>query len=445
MEAHLEQVEAVNPSVNAIVTLAPDQALDHARAADRQLTRGEPCGPLHGLPIAHKDLALTRGMRTTFGSPIFADHVPAEDSLIVERLRSAGAIAYGKTNTPEFGVGSQTFNTVFGATRNPHDLTKTCGGSSGGSAVAVACGMAPIADGSDLGGSLRNPAGFCNVVGFRPTVGRVPMWPAGPKTSDLPTEGPMARDVADTALLLSAMAGPDPRVSGSLAEPGAFFRAPLEVDVRGTRIAWASDFGGLLPVERSVVDTLDANLGTFEDMGCVVNDDLPDFSDADFCFRTIRAWIYAHKCGHLLAKHRTAMKDTVIANTEHGLALTEEDVTRAHVAMAALRERMATFFGRHDFLVLPTAQVPPFDIEQEWVREIEGQALTSYLDWMGACYFVTVTGHPAISVPGGFNANGLPIGIQIVGRINNDLGLLQLAYAFEQATNHGQRHPVLAC
>src|SRR5437762_9757387 len=271
VQAHLAQIERVNPKVNAIVTLTAEQALADARAKDAALARGETPGPLFGLPVAHKDLVPTRGIRTTFGSPIYRDHVPDQDALLVERLRAAGAVTLGKTNTPEFGAGSQTFNEVFGRTLNPYDLTKTCGGSSGGAAVALACGMVPIADGSDTGGSLRNPAAFCNVVGLRTAVGRVPPWPTDAPWGTLSVQGPMARTVADAALLLSAMAGPDPRSPIAITQPGEMFRRPLERDFRGVRVAWSRDLGGL-PIDRRVTAALEPQRKAFETLGCVVED-----------------------------------------------------------------------------------------------------------------------------------------------------------------------------
>jgi amidase len=444
MRAHLESIERVNPKVNAIVTLLPERALASAAEADRRLQRGEEVGPLHGLPIAHKDLTETRGVRTTFGSRIFEDHLPEHDSLLVERLRAAGALMLGKTNVPEFGVGSQTFNEVFGPTRNPYDLERTCGGSSGGAAAALASGMVPIADGSDLGGSLRNPASFCNVVGFRPSPGRVPTWPTPFPWLGLAVEGPMARTVDDTALLLSAMAGPDPRSPIALSEPGDTFRTPLDRNFRGTRIAWASDFGGILPIERSVVDQLDRHLPVLEQLGLEVEPALPDLEGADRIFRTWRAWIYGIKCGPLLSEHRAKMKQTVIDNTELGLSLTGNDLAEVEALRSALYHRMRAFMESYEFLILPAAQVPPFDVDQEWVRKIEGVELGDYLEWMGACYYVTSTGHPAISVPAGFNQQGLPIGMQIVGRHQDDLGVLQLARAFERVTGYWRRRPAAA-
>ena len=269
MDAHLARIAQVNPAVNAIVTLLPDEARRGAEAADAAVARGDALGPLHGLPVAHKDLTWTKGIRTTFGCRAFEHFVPDEDALIVERLRSAGAITIGKTNTPELGAGSQTFNAVFGATRNPYDTTKTCGGSSGGAAVALATGMLPIADGSDLGGSLRNPAGFCNVVGFRPSPGRVPIWPSQAAWFPMGVQGPMARNVSDVALMLSAIAGPDPRAPISLSEPGAVFHPPLNRSVEGNRVAWSRNLGGL-PVDPRVTAVIEAERGTFERLDCAV-------------------------------------------------------------------------------------------------------------------------------------------------------------------------------
>src|SRR5687768_17410241 len=282
VSAHLQQIERVNPKVNAIVTLVAEQAFDTADALDAGIMRGEVAGPLHGLPIAHKDLQNTRGIRTTYGSPIYRDFVPNADSLVVERLKGAGAITIGKTNVPEFGAGSQTFNNVFGATRNPYDLTRSSGGSSGGAATALACGFMPIADGSDMGGSLRNPANFCNVVGLRPSPGRVPSWPVELGWFTLSVDGPMARTVADVALTLSVLAGPDPPSPIALSDPGSQFARPLERDFKETRIAWV-DLG--LPYEPEVKQVVDSTRVIFESLGCIVEEAEPDFSDADEIFK----------------------------------------------------------------------------------------------------------------------------------------------------------------
>jgi amidase len=440
VQAHLAQIERANPKVNAIVTLTAERALDEARAKDAALARGEAGGPLFGLPIVHKDLFPTRGIRTTYGSPIFRDHVPDIDALVVERTRAAGAITLGKSNTPEFGAGSQTFNEVFGRTLNPYDPTKTCGGSSGGAAVALACGMVPIADGSDLGGSLRNPASFCNVVGLRPSLNRVPLWPAEAPWIGMSAHGPMARTVADVALLLSAMAGPDRRAPAAIADSGERFRAPLDRDFRGVRIAWAPDLGGL-PIDPRVRKVIDGRRATFVDLGCTVEDDHPDFTDAREIFQVWRGLLFLLKYGPLLERHRHEMKDTVIWNIEQGAKLTGREVAGAEARRAALYERVSTFMETRPFLLLPVAQVPPFDVTQPYVTEINGVRLPTYIDWMRVCSDITVTGLPAISVPCGFTDEGLPVGLQIVGRHQDDWGVLQLAHAFEQATGVWKRRP----
>ena len=443
MTAHLEQIEHVNPKVNAIVTLVAEQAMAAAAKADEALAHDESVGPLHGIPVAHKDLIPTRGIRTTLGSRVFADQIPDHDGLIVERLRDAGALTIGKTNTPEFGAGSQTFNEVFGATRNPYDLTKTCGGSSGGAAAAVAAGMTPIADGTDFGGSLRNPAGFCNVVGLRPSAGRVPVWPTPAPEFRLDVQGPIARTVEDVALMLSVIAGPDARSPIALPEPGLSFRQSLIRDFSGTRVAWSRSLGGL-PMDGRVTAVVEPNRAMFETLGCQVDDAEPDLSDADEIFRVWRAWYYEVAFGKLLDSHRAVLKDTVVWNIEEGRRLNAQQLDRTTVAWAKLTQRVEEFFETFAFLVLPVSQVPPFDVNTPYVTEINGEVLQTYLDWMRSCYFISVTGLPAIAVPCGFTNTGLPVGIQIVGRPEDDFGLLQLAYAFEQMTGVGQHRPAIA-
>ena len=443
MEAHLAQIERVNPKVNAIVTLLPERALAAAEAADEALARGEEVGPLHGLPIAHKDLIDTKGIRTTYGSPIFKDHVPEQDGLIIERLKQAGAISIGKTNMPEFAAGSQTFNRVFGATRNPYDLSKTCGGSSGGAAVALACGMIPLADGTDMGGSLRNPANYCNVVGFRVSPGRVPSYPKKMGWSSLSVEGPMARTVQDAALMLSAIAGPDPRAPIAIREPGSRFAQPLARDFGGVKIAWSRDFGEV-PVDSRVTSTLDAQRDTFKALGCIVEDGEPDFSDADEVFKTIRAWSFAVKFAPMLDKHRDQLKEAIIWNTEMGLKLSALQIGQAEAKRTALYHRVREFMQTYDFMIFPVSQVPPFDITQEYVTEINGVQIPNYIDWMKSCYYISSLGLPAISVPCGFTEDDLPVGVQIVGRHQDDFGVLQLAHAFEQATEFWKQRPSIA-
>jgi len=440
LQACLQQIERSNPQVNAIVTLVPEAALAAARDIDARIARGDDCGPLGGLPVAHKDLVLTKGIRTTFGSPIFADFVPDQDAVIVERLKNNGAVTIGKSNTPEFGAGSQTFNAVFGATRNPYDLQRTCGGSSGGAAAALACGMVALADGSDLGGSLRNPASFCNVVGLRPSAGRVPDWPAPSAWFPLSVLGPMARTVADVALMMTAIAGPDPRSPISIEQPARLFSQPLERDLNGVRIAWSRDFGGL-PVDAEVTRVLDSHRQVFEELGCVVEEADPDLRDADEIFQVMRAWRLELSHGELLKKHREQMKDTVVWNIEQGTVLSGPQVAAAERKRTLLFHRMREFMDNYDFLVAPVVQVLPFDVNQPYVTEINGQTMTTYIDWMKSCYWISVTGQPALSVPSGFSAGGLPVGLQIVGRNRDDFGVLQIGHAFERATGYWKQRP----
>jgi amidase len=440
MEASLAQIERVNPKVNAIVTFLPEQALEQARAADEALAKGENVGPLHGLPVAHKDLILTKGIRTTFGSLAFTNFIPEEDGLIVERLKKAGAITVGKTNTPEFGAGSQTYNKVFGETLNPYDTSKTCGGSSGGAAVALACGMIPIADGSDMGGSLRNPASFCNVVGFRPSPGRVPTWPGYAGWFTFSVEGPMARTVQDTALMLSTVAGPDVRSPIAIPEPGRLFSQSLKRDFKGVRVAWSRDLG-LLPVDPRVTTVIEAQRAVFENIGCRIDDGEPDFENADEIFKVWRAWYFELAFSELLESHRDELKDSVIWNIEEGMKLSGPRIGQVERKRTDLYHRVRKFMETYEFLILPVSQVPPFDVNQRYVDAINGEKMETYIDWMKSCYYITTTGFPAISVPCGFTAKGLPVGVQIVGRHQDDLGVLQLAYAFEQATGFWKRKP----
>lgn len=443
LAVHLKQIERVNPKVNAIVTLAPEMAAAAAAKADEMQARGEKLGPLHGLPVAHKDLIETRGIRTTFGSPLYKDYIPTEDDLVVERMRRAGAIVIGKTNTPEFGAGSQTFNKVFGATRNPYDLTKTCGGSSGGAAVALACGMAPVATGSDTGGSLRNPAAFCNVVGFRPSVGRVPNPKAAFAWSTLSTSGCLGRSVADLALGLSTIAGPDSRAPLSIGEPGELFARPPGRSFKGVRVAWFKDLGGV-PFDARVRTVVDGHRATFESLGCVIDEAEPDFAPAEVAFRILRAWNTASTYGARLAEHPEAFKDTLKGEIEEGLRLTGADLARAETAHGQLWRRFQAFLEKYEFFVLPTTQLPPFDVNKPYPTEIAGVKFASYIDWMKSCWYISATGNPAASVPGGFTPEGLPVGVQIVGRDKADFAVLQMAHAFEQATGFGNKHPAIA-
>jgi amidase len=440
---HLKQIERVNPKVNAIVTLAPEMAAAAAAKADEMQAHNEKLGPLHGLPVAHKDLFETRGIRTTFGSPLFTGFIPAEDDIVVERMRNAGAILVGKTNTPEFGAGSQTFNRVFGATLNPYDLTKTCGGSSGGAAVALACGMAPVASGTDSGGSLRNPAAFCNVVGFRPSIGRVPNPAAGLAWSTLSTSGCLGRSVADLALALSTIAGPDSRAPLSIDEPGELLARPLDRSFKGVRMAWFKDLGGV-PFDPRVRTIVDGHRATFESLGCSVEQAEPDFAPAEISFRTIRAWVAATNYGARLHQHPDAFKDTLKEEIERGLRLSGQDIAHAEVAHSLLWRRFQAFLEPYEFFVLPTTQLPPFDVNVPYPTAIAGVPFDNYIDWMKSCWYISATGNPAASVPAGFTPEGLPVGIEIVGRDKADFSVLQMAHAFEQATRFGRRRPAIA-
>jgi amidase len=443
LSAHLEQIERLNPKVNAICTLRPEQALQQAAEADRKRHQTTHSEPLRGLPIAIKDLVRTEGIRTTFGSLAYADYVPEQDDLCVQRLKSAGAIVIGKSNTPEFGAGSNTFNAVFGKTRNPYDLEKTCGGSSGGGAAALACGMVPIADGSDLGGSLRNPPSFNNVVGLRPSPGRIPQYPNAQPWDSLPVLGAMARNVADVGLMLSAMAGADSRDPISFGGHPGCFRQSLDGHEGAAQLAWSPNLGQF-PVQREVTEVIESALPRFADLGCTVVEEHPDFSGAAEVFQVLRAHSFAANWSADLAAHRSLLKDTVVWNIERGQQLTGEDVSRAQGERAALYHRVRGFFDRYDFLLLPVSQVVPFSVDLEWVEAINDEPMKTYIDWMQSCSLITLTGHPAISVPCGFTREGLPVGLQIVGPFRAEMKLLRFAHAFEQLTQAGQRRPEIA-
>jgi amidase len=444
--AHAERIEAVNGAVNAVVTRCFDAAQARAADADEALARGAEPGLLHGLPVAHKDLVDTAGVRTTYGSPLFAKNVPDRDALVVQRMAEAGAISLGKTNTPEFGAGSHTVNPVFGATRNPYDLGRSAGGSSGGAAAALAARMICLADGSDLGGSLRNPASFCNVVGLRPSPGRVPAWPVADVADVLGVQGPMARTVADVALLLMALCGDDPRAALALdaapprAEPDQI-AGLLARDLTGVRVAWSDDLG--LPVEPAVRAVLAPARQVLADLGCEVVDAAPDLSGAEEVFRIRRAFRFATSFGPLLREHPGRLGPNVTWNTQRGLELSVDDLSRATVLHAALIERVSEFYADVEVLVCPVSQVVPFDVTLDWVHEINGEPQATYLDWMRSAYLISVTGLPAISVPAGFTPEGLPVGLQLVGRRRAEWALLGVAHAFEAATGHGRVAPPL--
>jgi amidase len=439
---HLDRIAHVNPRVNAVVSLRPEEALAEADAADRRAAgAGWALGPLHGLPIAIKDLEDTAGIRTTYGSAAFADHVPDADSLLVARLRAAGAIVVGKTNTPEFGAGSHTFNDVFGATRNPWALDRSAGGSSGGAGAALAAGLLPLADGSDFGGSIRNPASFNGVVGLRPTPGLVPDPAAGDVWDPGSVLGPMARTVGDLALMLTAIGGSDPRCPLSHGDPDRF-RDDLRGDLAGLRVAWCPDLGGL-PVESPVLAVLDDARRRLEAAGSVVEDVAVDLSAADEAFETLRAVAFARAFGPALPTLRETAKPAIIWNIERGLALTGPAVASAVAARSALFATVAGVLERYDVLVAPAAQVVPFPVELEYPVEVAGVAMPHYLGWMRVCSRITVAAHPVAAVPAGFTPDGLPVGMQLVGRYRGDRRLLEHAAAWEEASGLTRRHPPL--
>ena len=446
MEAHIAQIESVNPKLNAIVTFLPEQALEAAKQADETISKSNSdsnsLGVLHGLPVAHKDLASTKGIRTTFGSPIYKDFVPDKNDLLVDKLQTAGALTLGKTNTPEFGAGSQTFNEVFGATCNPYDQTKTCGGSSGGAAVALASGMVPIADGSDMGGSLRNPASFCNIAGFRPSPGRVPSEANGLAWSPTAVYGPMARTVSDIALMMQAMSGYDSRDPLSIKESGDIFAKPLERDFKGVKVAWSKNLNDF-PVDPQVTEVLEKQRKVFEDLGCIVEEVSPDFSGADNSFTTFRAQHFANGHRDHLVKHRDLLKESVIWNTEEGFKLTSADINLAERQRSELFMRLNRFMQDYEYILMPVAQVPPFDVTTEYITEINGETLPNYIAWMKSCYYISATGHPALSVPAGFTKDGLPIGLQIVGRHQADVAVLEMGHAYEGATEFWKQQPAI--
>ena len=444
MAAHLGQIDRVNPKLNAIVAKLPEErCLALADEADRRLAKRETVGPLHGLPWAFKDLEAAIGFPFTSGSTINKDLMPSEDGVLVARLRSAGVIPIGKTNVPEFGMGSHTYNRVYGTTVNPYDLSKSAGGSSGGAGAALAAGLLPLADGSDLGGSLRNPGNFNNIVGFRPTVGLVPVAPTPLPFVGFSVKGPLGRSVADVAFLLSVLAGSDPRDPGCYPSSPAAFASPLDRHLKGTRVAWCLDLGGL-PLDRRVRTVLEGHRKTFENLGCIVEDACPDLAGVDDVFVTIRRWKSWVTHGSLLETHREQLKPEALSEIEAGAAVSARDLTRAMVQHGQLLDRMRRFQETHEFIVCAVNQVPPFDARLDWPHEIEGVKMSTYIDWMKSAYQITPTFCPAISVPAGFTAEGLPVGIQIVGRYRDDFGVLQMAYAFEQATGVGRKRPAVA-
>lgn len=444
VEAVLDRIERVNPEVNAYCTVVPEMAREHARRAEERVMRGENLGPLHGVPFSVKDLTLTKGVRTTYGSKIFEHFVPEEDGLIVERLKDAGAILIGKTNTPEFGAGANTYNSVFGATRNPWKLTHTCGGSSGGSAVALACGLGPLATGSDLGGSLRIPASFCGVVGFRTTPGLIPIFPAVLAYDTLGVEGPMARTVGDAALMLSVIAGEDPRSPISFPlDPRVFPSAVASPEIRGLKAAWSPDLK-ILPVDREVREVAAGAARRFAELGCSLEEAEPDMHNVREIIYVTRSMRMLASHADKLAKWREKMNPNLVWNIEQGFTLTPQRIAEAEKERTNLYRRVREFFSRFDLLLTPTVAVPPFPVEMSYPQQINGKAMENYTDWLLMTYAITLTGYPAISIPCGFTREGFPVGLQIVGRKLAETTVLKAAAAFEAMSPWRDKRPPIA-
>lgn len=446
MSAYLDHIERFNPKVNAIVSLRdPDVLLKEARDRDAELARGARRGWMHGFPQAIKDLVAAEGIPMTMGSPLFRDFIPSTDAIHVERVKRTGAIVIGKTNAPEFGLGSQTYNPVFGTTLNPYDLTRTPGGSSGGACVSLALRMLPVADGTDSGGSLRNPAAWCNVFGFRSSYGRVPSDSADSFAATFSVPGPLARTVSDLAMLLSIQAGYDARVPLSNRQDPAVFAGSLKRDFKTVRIAWPGDFGGYLAFEPGVLDLCKSALKNFEALGCVVEEAKPDFP----LEKVWDAWVKlraAQNSASLKGLYADPAKRALIKpeaqyEVETGMKLSGFALTDAAQTRSAWYQAVRQFSERYPFFMLPTAQVFPFDANTHWPHEIDGRKMDTYHRWMEVCSLVSMTGCPSLNVPAGFDARGLPMGMQIVGRNQDELGCLQLAYAYEQTTGWVAKHP----
>lgn len=443
--AFLDRIEKVNPVINAYCTPVPEMALQSAREAEAAIMKGEAAGPLAGIPVSIKDVTPVAGVRTTFGSRLYENFVPAEDDLVVERLKQAGAVIMGKTNTPEFAAGASTFNQVFGITRNPWHRDFTVGGSSGGAAAAVAAGLGPLAQGNDLGGSLRTPASFCGVVGLRPSPGRVPWYPSQLHWDDLAVQGPIARTVGDIALMMETICGPDRRspVSVQINNP-EFVPATVNPDIRGLKIAW-SDNLNLIPVAGEVLEKTRRAIDVFRGLGCQVVEDSPDFTgveDTALVLRGVRfVALYQDQMND--PEFKRWVNPLVTGNIEQGLGYSVRDIARAERQRSEIWERIGEFFRRYDLLLTPTMPIPPFPAEMQYPTEIDGKPMRHYIDWVWLTYAISVTGSPAISVPSGWTGQGLPVGLQIVGRYLDEETVLKAAAAYEIAAPWADRRPAI--
>lgn len=442
VQAHFDQIDLVNPAINAIILQDREGAFRQAQRADDITASGVELAPLHGVPITHKDTHNTKGMRTTQGSVVLKDFVPHEDDLVVARFKRGGVISTGKSNVPEFAAGAHTFNDLFGTTTNPFDPTLSAGGSSGGLAAALAARIQNVGDGSDIGGSLRIPASFCNVVGLRPSRGRIPTV-GSHSWSWLGRTGPMARDVADIALAMSVLAGPDPRAPLSIPEGGRQFLQPLERDIRGLRIGWSRDFGLGVPVEPEVIAVLEQAMEVFEQLGAIVEEAAPELDDADEVFSTTRAFDFSMLLSDFVEQHRDLVKPELRWNVELGNSLTAADLVSVALARTRLERKMAAFHGRFDVFASPVAQLLPFDAVKRYPTSVNDVEFDNYLGWLRSVTLMSAADVPAISVPAGFSEAGLPVGLQLSMPHGKDFELLQVAYAFEQATQYARVTPAV--
>lgn len=450
LDAHYDRIDSINPLINAVITQCRERAYQQATRADELTASNSPLPPLHGVPMTHKDTHSTAGIRTTQGSVVFRDAVPDFDDLIIERFRAAGVVSSGKSNVPEFAAGSHTFNELFGTTVNPYALDRSAGGSSGGAAATIASRIQPLGDGSDMGGSLRNPAAFCNIVGFRPSFGVLPVAPSRDAWAWLSRTGPMARSVTDIALAMSVLAGPDPRIPTSCPIDPAEFAAAAATPSRwqnsrrpleGTRVGLSIDFGLDVPVEDEISRRLLAETAVFVELGADVRQACPDLSEADFVFDTTRAFDMAINLGQIVADYGDVVKPEVLWNVSKGLSLTARDLMDAALARTRVHLAVRNFFDRFDILLCPTTQALPFDAGQRFPAIVRGIPMRNYTSWMRSASLISATGCPAISVPAGFSTSGLPVGLQMVAARGNDVQLLRVAREYEQATCYANEAP----
>jgi len=428
LDALEKRIAEVDGKVNALPILCFDRARDHAKRLMKR--KASERGLLAGLPVPIKDLTDVSGVRNTQGSPIFKDNIPERSDILVERLEDNGAVVYAKSNTPEFGAGANTFNEVFGATRNPWDTSRSAAGSSGGAAAALASGTAWLAHGSDMGGSLRNPASFCGVVGLRPSIGRVAHTPKFKIDRTLGVQGPMARNVEDLALLLDAMSGEHPADPLSLPALPTSFLSAARAGSKPKRIAYSSDLG-ITPVDPEIAAITREAAERFSEAGAIVEDAHPKLNEAHACFHVLRAFDFAVSKAELLRKHRDLLKPEVIWNIEEGLKLTVEQVAHAEAQRIAMAARTEEFFKTYDLLLTPATIVPPFPVENRHLAECAGKKFDNYIEWLGIVYAITLACCPALSLPCGFTASGLPVGLQIVGPPRGEAPLLAGAKVLE--------------